>query len=98
MGKWLIVALSIAWLGWELIAAFDGDPHTWPLSQVITTYLPPWLYVSLAVLVAGWLPWHLWSYGRRHSTAPDQPTAVDGDDSAGTVPAVADSEPPPPSA
>jgi hypothetical protein len=35
MRKWLIVAFSLAWLGWELIAAFDHDPHTWPLTQVV---------------------------------------------------------------
>jgi hypothetical protein len=85
MGKWLIVVLSIAWIAWELIAAFDGDPHTWPLSEVITTYLPPWLYRSLAVLVAVWLPWHLWSYARTRSPAPDQPAAVEADAAEGTV-------------
>jgi hypothetical protein len=67
MRKWLIVAFSLAWLGWELIAAFDHDPHTWPLTQVVITYVPAWIYMPAALLLAVWLPWHLWSNRRRDS-------------------------------
>jgi hypothetical protein len=65
--KWLIAVLSLAWLAWELIAAFDHDPHTWPLTQVIITYVPAWIYMPAALLLAVWLPWHLWSNRRRGS-------------------------------
>jgi hypothetical protein len=67
MRKWLIVAFSLAWLGWELIAAFDHDPHTWPLTQVIVTYLPVWLYLPAALLLACWLPAHLWQNRKRRT-------------------------------
>jgi hypothetical protein len=61
MRKWLIVAFSLAWLGWELIAAFDGSKATWPLTQIIVTYVPAWIYLPAALLLAVWLPYHLWS-------------------------------------
>jgi hypothetical protein len=67
MKKWLIAALFLAWLGWELIAAFDRDPHTWPLTHVIVTYVPAWIYMPAALLLAVWLPWHLWSNRKRGS-------------------------------
>jgi Flp pilus assembly protein TadB len=65
MRKWLIVALFLAWLSWELIAAFDGSKATWPLTQIIVTYLPAWIYLPAALLLAVWLPWHLWSNRKR---------------------------------
>jgi hypothetical protein len=40
MRKWLILGLTLAWLAWELVAAFDGSPSTWPLTQVVVTYVP----------------------------------------------------------
>lgn len=65
MKKWLIAVLTLAWLAWELVAAFDHDPHTWPLTQVIVTYVPAWIYMPAALLLAVWLPWHLWSNRQR---------------------------------
>jgi hypothetical protein len=56
--KWLIVVLSLTWLAWELIAAFDSNSHTWPLTRVIVAYVPwPVTALAIAVLIA-WLPLH----------------------------------------
>jgi hypothetical protein len=59
--KWLIVALSLLWLGWELYAANDHDPHTWPLTEVIVRKVPAYITLPAALLLAVWLPWHFWS-------------------------------------
>jgi hypothetical protein len=65
MKKWLIVALSAAWLAWELYAANDHDPHTWPLTYVLVHYLPAWLTIPAALILGVWLPWHLWTEYRK---------------------------------
>jgi hypothetical protein len=62
--KWLILALTLAWLAWELIAAYDGSPDTWPLTHLVIKYLPPWIYFPAAVLLAAFLVWHFWPTGR----------------------------------
>jgi hypothetical protein len=64
MGRVLIVVLSLAWLGWELIAALDGNPDTLTLTEVIVTYVPPWLYIPAVIVLAIWLPWHFWTAWR----------------------------------
>ena len=64
MGSVLIVVLSLAWLGWELIAALDGNPDTLTLTQVIVAYVPPWLYIPAVIVLAIWLPWHFWTAWR----------------------------------
>jgi hypothetical protein len=67
-GKWLIVALSIAWLGWELFAAFGHDPGNWPLTEVVVSYVPwPITAAGIAVLCV-WLPWHFWTNYREKAT------------------------------
>lgn len=63
MRKWLILALTIAWLAWELIAAYDGSASTWPLTHLIIKYLPPWIYFPAALLLAAFLVWHFWPDG-----------------------------------
>lgn len=64
--KWLILHLTILWTVWELVAAFDQNRSTWPLTQIVITYLPWWVYMPAAVVLAVWLPWHFWTSGRRH--------------------------------
>jgi hypothetical protein len=77
MRKWLIVALFLAWLGWELIAAFDHDPHTWPLTQILITYVPAWLTIPAALILGVWLPIHLWTeYRKRRRAAAPAPPAT----------------------
>lgn len=69
MRKWLILALTLAWLVWELIAAYDGSASTWPLTHLIIKYLPPWIYFPAALLLAAFLVWHFWPDGHsgRHT-------------------------------
>lgn len=64
MGKWTIAWLTLAWLVWELVAAFDASGETWPLTHLIIEYLPPWLYFPAALVLAGWLVHHFWPDGR----------------------------------
>jgi hypothetical protein len=56
--KWSILALTLAWLAWELIANFDTDPGTWPLTWLIRHYVSPWIYFPAAVGLAVWLVFH----------------------------------------
>jgi hypothetical protein len=58
MRKWLILALTIAWLAWELIAAFDGSSYTWPLTEVVVTYVPPYITLPAIGILVVWLPAH----------------------------------------
>lgn len=69
MRKWLIVILSVAWLIWELLAAFVPSLHAWPLTQIIVTYVPaPITALAVAALVA-WLPRHFAdNYKKRKGT------------------------------
>jgi hypothetical protein len=68
MRKWLIVALTLAWLAWELIAAFDGSDATWPLTQIVTTYVPWWLAMPGAVALAVWIVPHFVANYRKGGT------------------------------
>lgn len=72
MRKWLILALTLAWLTWELIAAYDTSADTWPLTHLIIKYVPPWIYFPAALLLAGFLVWHFWPDG--HSGRRSTPT------------------------
>lgn len=70
MRKWLIVALTGAWLLWELVAAFDGNDSTWPLTQIVTTYVPWWLALPGAAALAVWIvPHFLVNYQRSEGGA-----------------------------
>lgn len=70
MKKWLIVALSVLWVLWELISAGDGNKDTWPLTQILIHYLPPEVVIPAAVLLAAWLPIHFAAaYGKRKRAA-----------------------------
>jgi hypothetical protein len=64
--KWAIAALTLGWLAWELVANFDHDPGTWPLTWVIVTYLPWWIYLPAAVILGAWIPFHFWQNWRRN--------------------------------
>lgn len=49
---------TVAVLGWEIFASWDGDPGTYPWTDLITTYIPGEI---TAVLLGGlifWLPVH----------------------------------------
>jgi hypothetical protein len=65
MRKWLIVALTIAWLGWEMVAVLDSNPSTWPLTQIVVTYVPAYITLPAALILAVWLPWHFITEYRR---------------------------------
>jgi hypothetical protein len=65
--KWLIGGLTGFWLVWELIAAFDGNDGTYPLTQFVTEYVPWWIGIPAAVVLAGWLVPHFISNYRRKS-------------------------------
>lgn len=67
MRKWLIAGLTAFWLIWELIAAFDGNDKTFPLTQLLVEEVPAWLTIPAAVVLAVWLPWHFISNYRRKS-------------------------------
>src|SRR4051812_3884058 len=56
--KWSILALTLAWLAWELIANFDTNPGTWPLTWLIRHYVSPWIYFPAAIGLAVWLVFH----------------------------------------
>lgn len=58
MRKWAIVVLALAWLVWELIAAFDGSTSTWPLTEVVVEYVPAWITLPAIVVLVLWLPTH----------------------------------------
>jgi hypothetical protein len=58
MRKWLIVWLTLAWLAWEIPSAADHDPHTWPLTEVVVTYVPAYITLPAVLLLVIWLPWH----------------------------------------
>lgn len=60
MRKWLIAWLTLAWLVWELLAAYDDSPRTWPLTHLIVKYLSPWIYFPAVCLLAVFLVWHFW--------------------------------------
>jgi hypothetical protein len=80
--KWGIAALTLAWLAWELWAAFDTSQDTWPLTQIVVTYVPAWLYLPGALVLAVWLPWHFWTNWKRQPgrtnimTLPDLQSAA----------------------
>lgn len=69
--KWAIGVLTAAWVVWELVAAFDDDPHTWPLTQLIVTYVPAYIILPVTLLLAVWLPWHFWSAYRARKRSAD---------------------------
>jgi hypothetical protein len=56
--KWLVAALTLAALGWELVAAYDHDPGTWPLTWIIRAYVPWWIYWPATILLGAFLIWH----------------------------------------
>lgn len=67
MRKWLILGLTLAWLAWELPAAFDNNADTYPLTQLIVEYVPPWITIPAAAILAVWLPLHFIGNYRRKS-------------------------------
>jgi hypothetical protein len=74
LSKWLILILAVAWLAWELPAAFDHNPHTWPLTEVIVTYVPAYVALPAAVALALWLPWHFYvNYRAKRSASKEAP-------------------------
>jgi hypothetical protein len=58
MRKWSIVGLTVAWLAWELFAAFDGSAATWPLTEVVVEYVPAEVTYAAIGALALWLPIH----------------------------------------
>ncbi len=66
MRKWLIAGLTGFWLTWEIIAAFDGNGGTYPLTQLVVEYVPWWLGIPAAIVLAGWLiPHFIFNYRRK---------------------------------
>jgi cytochrome c biogenesis protein CcdA len=73
MRKWTVVVLFVAFLGWELFAAFDDSPATWPLTQVVVTYVPASLGLGGIALFAGWLVFHFVAAYRSRGTDRGEP-------------------------
>lgn len=69
--KWLVAWLFLAWLAWELVAAFDDSADTWPLTHLVIKYLPVWIYFPAVLIFAAWLIWHFWP--DRHSGRHNNP-------------------------
>lgn len=65
MKKWLVAGLAVAALVWELIAAYDHDPQTWPLTWIIRAYVPWWIYFPAAIILGVWLVYHFRPVKRR---------------------------------
>ncbi len=92
--KWLIVQLSAVWLVWEVLSAADGSGDTWPLTQIVVHYLPPWLYLPAAVILAAWIVPHFIAAGRQlHREYKEARMVVSLDDVEHLDPATAPAEP-----
>lgn len=60
-GGWKSIAflsLTGTWIVWELVASFDGDEGTSPLTDLVVTYLPAEVTMALVGFLALWLPAH----------------------------------------
>jgi hypothetical protein len=57
---WVItfLALTAGALGMELWASFDGNPDTTPWTELISTYIPQPITVTVLTVLASWLPAH----------------------------------------
>lgn len=65
---WLSIAflaLTAAAITWEVVAAFDGNPDTWPWTQLITTYVPWWVTYPVLVGLFVWLVFHFYGWYRK---------------------------------
>lgn len=51
-----------AWIAAELLAAFDSDPNTVPLTALIVDHVPLWYGFPIVVAFAVWLVAHFWIY------------------------------------
>lgn len=58
MRKWGVAAAFLVFLVWEIWAVRDGDPHTWPLTQIVVTYVPAPVTAAVIVWFVAWLPLH----------------------------------------
>lgn len=76
MKKWLIAVLSVAWLVWEVFSANDSDPHTWPLTHILVAYVPSWVTIPAATLLAAWIVPHFVSAYKRREAAVVNPQPV----------------------
>lgn len=71
--KWRSIAFLIitaAAVAWELVASFDGNPDTWPWTQLITTYVPWWVTFPAILVLVVWLPIHFWRWYRKRGRGP----------------------------
>lgn len=57
---WIIVFLfgTALVIGEECYAAFDNSPNTTPWTELLTTYVSPWITFSAIAVFVIWLPWH----------------------------------------
>jgi hypothetical protein len=57
---WITVFLltTCGVIGEELWAAFDRSPDTTPWTDLLATYVSPWVTFSAIGVVVIWLPWH----------------------------------------
>jgi hypothetical protein len=58
----IFLTITAAAITWECVAAFDGNPDTWPWTQLIVTYVPWWLTFLVIAALIGWVPTHLAIY------------------------------------
>lgn len=58
----VFLTLTAAAVGWEIVAAFDGNPDTWPWTQLIITYVPWWVTYPVLIGLFLWLMFHFAYY------------------------------------
>lgn len=67
---WVTIA---AFLGWELVGAYDGNPNTVPLTDILVQYVPAQVTYALVAALIAWLPAH---FHNRYDRYPEQPLSA----------------------
>lgn len=62
--EWTFAGLGLMaiWLVWELIGAFDKNPETLPLTQIIVGNVPQWIGLPIIAFFSSWLIIHFIKY------------------------------------
>lgn len=73
--RWLTAAfltIIAAAGGWEVWAATDDNPDTWPLTDLIGTYIPEPVTMAVIAVMVAWVPAHFAYYYRRRARRAEQ--------------------------